>query len=74
MRVVSRLVFDVALPFTRASWRGRLRACRGVGASLEPNAVRAFDRDHEGLLERIAPERFDIPHRIDAHLFDLVRD
>lgn len=25
--------YDVAVPFTRETWHGRMKACRGVGAS-----------------------------------------
>ena len=27
-------VYDLMVPFTRESWHGRMRACRGVGACL----------------------------------------
>ena len=60
--------FDAAVGFTRAAWRGRMRACRGVGATLTPAEVEAFDAAHAALLERIAPQRFDVLHRVDAHL------
>lgn len=45
-----------------------MRACRGVGASLPAEEVGRFDAEHGALLERIAPERFTVLHRIDAHL------
>jgi SAM-dependent methyltransferase len=61
--------FDVPVRFTAESWRGRIRACRGVGATLDDAAVAAFDAAHGELLARIAPPEFDIVHRIDAHLF-----
>jgi SAM-dependent methyltransferase len=63
--------FDAAVPFTRDSWRGRMRACRGVGATLSAAEVEAFDAEHARLLERIAPPRFSVLHRIDAHLLRL---
>ena len=63
------LVFDEGIPFSRASWRGRIRACRGIGATLAGRAVEDFDREHEALLEGIAPEQFTVLHRIDAHVF-----
>ena len=69
-RVRALFWFDEAIPFTRDSWRGRMRACRGVGAALEPEAVQAFDEEHAALLERIAPEKFTVLHRLDAHLFE----
>lgn len=63
---VGGFVFDVDVPFTREQWRGRLRACRGVGASLSPEEVAAFDTAHAELLERIVPEEFTVLHRVDA--------
>ena len=60
--------FDVRVPFTHAAWRGRMRACRGIGATLDPAAVAAFDVAHAALLERIVPDPFEVWHRVDAHL------
>ncbi|KFI52539.1 class I SAM-dependent methyltransferase [Bifidobacterium callitrichos] len=50
------------VPFTRESWNGRMKACRGIGASLDPEHVAAWEREHMAMLERIAPERFDVLH------------
>ena len=61
-------VFDEPIPFTRASWRGRFRACRGVGATLSAAQVDDFDREHEQLLLGLADEEFSVLHRIDAHI------
>lgn len=61
--------FDAPIGFSHESWRGRIRACRGVGAGLEGVAVEKFDADHQTLLERIVPNEFTVLHRIDAHLF-----
>lgn len=60
--------FDAAVPFTAESWRGRMRACRGVGATLSDAEVAAFDAAHAALLARIAPAQFSVLHRVDAHL------
>ena len=59
--------YDEPIPFTRESWRGRMRACRGTGASLAPEAIESFDRAHDALLRKIAGESFSIVHRISAH-------
>lgn len=72
--LVNSFVFDAEIPFTREQWRGRLRACRGVGAALTREQVEAFDREHALLLERIAPDTFGIRHRIDCHLLRLKVD
>jgi SAM-dependent methyltransferase len=66
--VALRLAYDEPIPFDRASWRGRFRACRGVGATLEPEEVEAFDVAHEALLRSLDLDRFDVLHRIDAHV------
>ena len=61
--------FGEPITFTREAWRGRIRACRGIGASLPPEEVVEFDAAHDKLLRRIAPEEFTVLHRIDAHIF-----
>lgn len=48
--------------FTRESWNGRMKACRGVGASLPPEEVTKWEQDHIKLLSEIAPPEFDIRH------------
>lgn len=55
-------IFDLNVPFTRKSWNGRMKACRGIGASLSAEEVAQFDREHMALLEKIAPERFTVLH------------
>ncbi|NMM96270.1 Methylase involved in ubiquinone/menaquinone biosynthesis [Bifidobacterium sp. DSM 109960] len=48
--------------FTRESWNGRVKACRGIGASLPPERIADWEAEHRALLEAIAPEKFDIRH------------
>jgi len=60
------------LPFTRESWRGRIRASKWIGAALDPAKVDAFDREHEILLRTVGPDRFVIPHRITLHVLAVV--
>ncbi len=50
------------VPFTRESWHGRMRACRGVGASLSEEELDKWDREHRELLESIAPARLEVLH------------
>ena len=59
------LVFDEPIPFTRESWRGRIRACRGVGATLSDDQIEAFDREHDALLRTITDGNFSVLHRIE---------
>jgi hypothetical protein len=50
------------VPFTKDSWHGRMRACRGVGASLSAEEIAKWDKEHRELLDKIAPEQFEIKH------------
>ena len=47
---------------TKESWNGRMKACRGVGASLPLEQVKAWEKEHRALLEQITPEKFEILH------------
>ena len=48
--------------FTREAWHGRMKACRGVGASLSGEELKAWEMEHWKLLSEIAPEEFDVKH------------
>ncbi len=54
--------YDLMVPFTKESWHGRMIACRGVGASLGKEELARWDKEHRQLLDRIAPESFEIHH------------
>ena len=54
--------YDLMVPFTKESWHGRMRACRGVGASLSEEELARWDKEHKELLDRIAPEQFEVSH------------
>ncbi len=54
--------YPLNVHFTRESWNGRMKACRGIGASLKENEVEAWEREHIKLLSEIAPDEFDILH------------
>jgi len=61
--VVYHEEFDLYVPFTRESWHGRMRACRGVGASLNEEELSRWEEEHWKLMETIAPEgEFKIFH------------
>lgn len=56
--------YDVEVPFTRETWHGRMKACRGVGASLSPNEIERWEIEHKKLLMNIAPREFSIKHYV----------
>jgi SAM-dependent methyltransferase len=60
--ISSSEAFDINLPFTRESWHGRIRACRGVGASsLSAQDLSAFEKEHFEYMNNV-PDSFDILH------------
>ena len=54
--------YDLSVPFTKETWHGRMRACRGVGASLSEEELAKWDKEHRALLDEIAPEKFEVKH------------
>ncbi len=60
--LVYREEYPLKVPFTRESWHGRIKACRGIGASLSSEEISEWEREHIAMLNRIAPEKFDVFH------------
>lgn len=54
--------YDLEVSFTKESWHGRVRASRGIGASLTESELNKWDKEHRELLDRIAPDEFDVLH------------
>lgn len=54
--------YPLKVHFTRQTWNGRMKACRGIGASLTENEIIAWENEHLQLLSEIAPKEFDILH------------
>ena len=54
--------YPLKVHFTRESWHGRMKACRGIGASLTEDEISAWEQEHLKLLSKIAPKEFDVLH------------
>jgi ubiquinone/menaquinone biosynthesis C-methylase UbiE len=63
--------YYVVIPFTKESWRGRIRASRSVGAILSREKVEEFDGELQKLLDDIGKDQFDVRHRISFYIFEL---
>lgn len=61
-QLVYREEFPLEVPFTRDSWNGRMKACRGIGASLTGEEIGKWEEEHKKLLAQIAPDEFTILH------------
>lgn len=56
--------YEIDIAFTREAWNGRVKACRGVGASLSPEEVAAWEKEHKALLEQMTAEEFTVKHYV----------
>lgn len=54
--------YRLDVPFTRELWHGRMKTCRGIGASLSPEEIEKWESEHRRLLDEIAPDEFNIKH------------
>ena len=54
--------FPLKVRFTRDSWHGRMKTCRGVGATLSDAELANWEQEHLRTLEDIAPAEFDVLH------------
>lgn len=61
-KVIYHNEYKVNIPFTRESWNGRMKSCRGIGASLSAEEIEKWEKEHMNLLSEIAPESFNILH------------
>ena len=59
--VENAITYDMDISFTRESWNGRMKACRGIDASLSPSEIAEFEKEHLAYLKTV-PEKFTIPH------------
>jgi SAM-dependent methyltransferase len=66
-REIESFSYDTFAPYTPAGWRGRIRASAGIGASLPPAEVEAFDRALAELLaQRFPGDELAVHHRVFA--------
>ncbi|MBP5601660.1 MAG: class I SAM-dependent methyltransferase [Treponema sp.] len=54
--------YDLKVPFTKETWHGRIKASRGIGASLNAEELAEWDAEHRAMLDKFAPEKFEILH------------
>lgn len=69
--VANTITYEIDLPFTRETWHGRMKSCRGIGASsLSDDEIEAWEIEHLNYLKTV-PNEFTIPHYVS--ILDLKR-
>ena len=60
--VANKAAFDIDVNFTRDTWHGRIKACRGIGTgALSEKEIANWEIEHKAMLLQY-PEKFTIPH------------
>lgn len=63
-KVSHAVTYDIKVPFTRETWHGRMKACRGIGASsLSQDIIAAWEKEHKSYMKTL-PETFEILHYV----------
>ena len=60
--------YDAVLEFTKEAWIGRIRSCRGIGASLAESRVEDFEREYREML-KTRPEPLRLKHQIHIEIY-----
>ena len=64
--VADSILYDIPVAFTRESWHGRMKACRGIGASsLSEETIALWEEEHIEYLKSV-PESFTVEHFVTA--------
>ena len=70
--VSNKTAFDVDVNFTRDTWHGRIKACRGIGTgALSDEEIAKWEIEHKAMLSSYH-EKFTIPHY--ATILDLEKE
>ena len=63
-KAANMLTYELPVQFTRESWHGRMKACRGIGASgLKESAIQKWEQEHWEYMQSL-PEKFDVLHYV----------
>lgn len=56
--------YPVKVRFSRDGWHGRMKTCRGIGATLADADLRKWEQEHLRMLGEIAPGEFEVLHYV----------
>ncbi len=73
-KMISHEEYELTVPFTKATWNGRMKACRGVGASLSLAELNSWEKEHLRLLDKIAPNEFKVKHYAAIAELQVIKD
>jgi len=60
--------YNTILSFTKEQWLGRIKSCRGVGASLFPENIQAFENEYRNILAKY-DEPLKLLHQVHIEIY-----
>ena len=61
-KLEKREIFDLDIEFDVEGWNGRMKSCRGIGASLPLDMIQKWEKEHLEILRSIASDKFKVKH------------
>lgn len=61
--------YDTVLNFTKDAWIGRIKSCRGIGASLPKEKTAEFEKEYRLLLEKYHTDTLKLKHQIHIEIY-----
>lgn len=60
--------YNTVLEFSKEAWIGRIKSCRGVGASLSNEKIAEFENEYRGILQKY-DELLNLKHQIHIEIY-----
>lgn len=61
--------YDATLEFSKEAWIGRIKSCRGVGASLSAEKIADFEKEYRKILEKYDTDTLKLKHQIHIEIY-----
>ena len=61
--------YDVGLEFSKEEWIGRIKSCRGVGASLSKERITEVENEYRKRLEKYDTDLLKLKHQIHIEIY-----
>lgn len=65
--------YDVTLNFTKEQWLGRVKSCRGVGASLSRQKLEEFEEEYKSILTNYPDDILNLKHQIHIEIYRSIK-
>ena len=65
--------YNETLPFSKEQWTGRIKSCRGIGASLSARQIMHFETEFRKFLDRYTEDTLSLKHQIHIEIYRSVK-